>query len=431
MMPKKKAPTKTQPASRAFNILDSDIVDATQEAVYSLRARKKNSTTSLKSMSTYKPHYLELDNFALQLTLKTRGLRARTLMEIIAQEGIGKTTLVFTLLGMIMRTSNAPCLFVNTEGENKLPVESRIKRCLDPRPDVADKMYNVLQMSCAYEIRSAVAIIEDFARVSRAYLDANGAQEVPVVVVIDTLSKLMTPGEAAGLLDVEDASVTTKELGTGTNFEGAKLFHEWCRRLIFIQNKYNLMLISVSHQNTKIEMGGFGATMSADVSASRNKTKRNGRAFDQNAALQVTLKRKGFAKNGSGDTIGHKIELRVVKSSVGADDDTLSYVLKTKDFSDEPGVYQEPALDFDEGLADLFVEKKLLGTKVNRKRYTSDELGVTNATAHAFCEALAGRPDIQNRLGAMLGIDGYTPDEWLQEAGLAADSVDDSAQTED
>jgi len=407
---RKKANTAApKPASGKFDLFSSDIVSHTQEAVHALRARKKNKGVTLKSLANVKRYLLDIDNFALQATFGTRGLRGRTVLEIIAQEGIGKTTLVFTLLGALMRLNQSPCLFVNTEGDNKLPNPERIKRCLDSDPAIADKMLNAIAIEPGREIRHAVESIEEFVRATRKYLDDNGGEHVPIVVAIDTLSKLMSPGEAAGLLDEEDAGKPSKvkDLGGGSKLEFSGLMHAWSRRLNFWMDTYNVLFILVSHQNAKIDMSGFGSNMSAEVSAGYNKTKFGGSATNQISAMQTTLKRTGFAKNSTSQ-IGHKIQMRVVKSSVGADHNTLDYVLKTRDFTgDIPGEYQEPALDFSEGLANMFAERKILNTTVKLKRYTSEELGVSGVSAVEFYDEFMQRPDLQAKVGLQLGIEGY------------------------
>ena len=415
-MPRKKKQNKTETEkSPGFNLFESDIVAHTQEAIASMRAKKKNKPVTLKSMADISPYLIEIDQFALQAALGTRGLRGRTIFEIIAQEGIGKTTLVFTLLGALMRSSHAPCLFVNTEGDNKLPAPGRIKRCLDTNPETAEKMYRVMSIDSGREIRQMTEFIEDYMKATREFLDENGGQNTPIVIAIDTISKLMSPGEAVGLLDEDDKkSSKAKALGESSNLEFSKLMHVWCRRLPFLLEKYNVLLLAVSHQNQKIDMSGFGSMMSADVSAGYNKTKYGGKAIDQNAAVQVTLKRTGFYKNSNSETLGHKVQLRVVKSSVGADNNTLDYVLRTHQLQDIPPDYQEPALDFSEGLANMFAEQKILGTKVSRKRYTSEELEVEGVTARDFVEAFLQRPDLVNKAGVTLGIDGYIPEEWLE-----------------
>ncbi len=412
-MPRKKAAkaaTKVDLQPKKFNLFESDIVDSTQEALAALNARKKNRPVTLRSLSEVPRYLLNHGFFALDMTFGTRGFRGKTAIEFIGGEGIGKTTFIFTLLGGLMKNNQSPVLYVNTEGDNKLPNKQRIMRCLDTDPKIAERILNVLEIDTGRELRRTTEYIEDFIHTTRKYLNDRGAEDVPIVVVIDTLSKMMSPGEAAGVLDDGEDNKKAKELGGGSNFEFAKLMHAWCRQLPSLLEANNVLLIAVSHQNQKIDMSGFGSPMSAETSAGYNKNKYGGKALDQNAVMQCTIKRIGFAKNSKGEPIGHKVQLRVVKSSVGADNSTLDYVLKTRDFDDHEG-YQELALDFSEGLANAFAEQKLLGTTVVRKRYTSDELGVSGVTAQEFMETLQSRPDILAKLGHELKIEGYTSEE--------------------
>jgi len=422
-MPKKKTVAKkTKPA--AFNLFESDIVGHTQEAISALRSKKRKEPLTLKSLADIMSYILEIDEFALQAIFGSRGLRGRTIFEIIAGEGIGKTTLTFQLFGALMRSNNSPCLFINTEGENKLPSIERIKRALDPNPEVAEKMLQAVSIQDAFELRGAAEIFEEWVTTTREFLDENGGQDVPMVVAIDTLSKIMSPNEAASIIPSDSKTATkAKNLGEGSNLEFSKLIHEWCRRLFYMMQKYNVLLIPVSHQNTKIDMSGFGSPMSADVSAGYNKTKRGGKAVDQNSAMQITLKRTGFHKSSQNEVLGHKIQMRVVKSSVGADNKILDYFLKTTYTEDEPPDNLEQPLDFSEGLANMFVERKLLGTTVSRKRYTSDELGVDGVTSRAFSKEFKSRPDLVNKVGVILGIEGYLPEDWSDKTLASTDEV--------
>lgn len=428
-MPRKKAVKKEETNKpKGFNLFDSDIVDSTQEALATLNARKKNRPITIKRLGDAGRYLLDHKLFALDLTFGTRGFRGKTVFEIIGGEGIGKTTFVFTLLGALMKNNQSPVLYVNTEGENKLPNRERILRCLDTNPETANRILNVLEVDTGRELRLTTEYIEEFIITTRKYLDDRGAHDVPIIVAIDTLSKMMSPGEAAGVFDADDANnKKAKELGGGSNFEFAKLLHAWCRRLPTLLEMYNVLLIAVSHQNQKIDMSGFGSPMSADVSAGYNKNKYGGKALDQNAALQCTVKRLGFAKNSAGEPIGHNIQLRVVKSSVGPDNNTLDYVLKTREFDDYEG-YQEPALDFSEGLAKTFAERKLLGTTVSRKRYSSEELGVSGATAREFVDALNEREDLLEQVGWQLKIEGYTPENIRRLKPAGDDDVEETEE---
>lgn len=424
-MPRKKketSKTKSVATRGAFNLFESDIVSETQEMLAAMTAKKKNRPVTIKSMADVKSYLLPLDNLALQAVLGIRGLRGKTVCEIIGAEGIGKTTLLLTIIGALMEANQSPALLVNTEGENKLPNLARIKRSLHTNPVMAEKILNVLEIDTGRELVETTEYIENFLVATRKYLDDRGATETPIILGIDTLSKLMSPDEAAGFLDddSEESSTTTakkkqrKELGGGSNFQFPKLLHFWCRRLPTLLEKYNAILLVISHQNAKIDMSGFGSPMSADVSAGYNKTKRGGSGLNQNAAIQCTLKRTGFAKGTGGEVIGHKVQLRVVKSSVGADNQTMDYVLKTRGFTEDTEDYQEPSLDFSEGYANMLVANGLLGTKVSRKRYSSKVLGVDNLTSQDFMKALHERPDLVAQIGYELGIEGYLKPEWVE-----------------
>ncbi len=74
---------------------------------------------------------------------------------------------------------------------------------------------------------------------------------------------------------------------------------------------------------------------------------------------------------------------------------------------DDSEDYQQPALFFDNTTAEWFAANSILNTKVERKRYTCDDLGIVSKTAHDFCKALYEKPDLVNLLGSQRQILGY------------------------
>lgn len=396
-----------------FNLFETNLNSETQEALSELMAKRKTGgPLTMKSLADFKSYMLPLDNFALQATFGVRGLRGRTILEIIGAEGIGKTTLLLTIVGELMRLNQAPALIVNTEGDNKLPNTARMLRALSSNREEAKRMLDFIHIDSGRELRSVTVFVEDYIKTTREKLNAAGGEHVPIVVGIDTLSKLMSPGEAAGFAIDTGDKVQPKALGTSSNLEFSKLMHSWCRRLPWLLDTYNVLMIGVSHQNIKINMSGFGggSMMSEAVASGYNKNKYGGKAVDQNAALQVTLKRIGFHKNTAGDTVGHKIEMRVVKSSIGADNNTLNYVLKTKDFEDTETT-QGRALDFDEGLATLLVESGVGDITVTRKRYSSKSLDFAGLTASELAAFFREHPEHYIPYAKALDIDGYLHEE--------------------
>lgn len=408
--------TNRSPKSKVFDLLSdgNEFVAQTKESLMGMRARKKIPTT-LMSMSDIRRSFVPIPNFYVQGTFNTYGLQPGTVFEIIGPEGIGKTTLAFTIGGWAM-SSGYPFYYLHTEG--KLMDANRISRCLHTDKATAQRMLNVMSIDEAYEIRHAVTNIEQWVDAVRNVNDITVPMDIPLVVVIDTWSKLMSPGEAMGVYDIIgefDNKSKVKDLGTASNLEHSKITHYWCRRLPYWLKQNNVLLIVVSHQNQKVDMGfGGGSFMSADVAAGFNKTKIGGNALNQNTATQVILRRMGMAKNGSGDNIGTKVQMRVVKNSFGAEHNLCNYEVRTRPASDTD-TYQEPALDFNEGMANWFAENKYLGTTVSRKRYSTTELGVTSVTAAEFCETFHAREDLKEKLGSQLGLIGYDTGTTLQE----------------
>lgn len=399
-----------------FDLLgNTDIVAQTQESLVNLRSRKKGASTTLYSLSDVHYTYLPFDHVFFPMLTGIPGLKSGNLYEFIGGEGIGKSTLIFTLFGMFMRTSNSPCLYVNTEGTNKMLSNDRILRCLDSRPAIAKKMLDVLSIEVGQDIVQSVDIIEDWVTAMR-YKNKNPVpKNVPLIIAIDTISKLMSPGEAEGqmLSDPDDQKSSSKKKGLGeaSNLEFSKLIHYWCRRLPTFCDNHNVMLMVVSHQNQKINMaGGFGGfMMSADTSASYNKTKRGGNATNQNAAIQFILKRTGFLKDSANNKIGHTIALRVDKSSLGPDSRELSYCLKTSNFNDDFPTNQEYALNFNEGVANKLVEDKILGLSVSKKRFSSSQYdSIDKMTADDAVNIINTTPELCKQLFNAYDVDGYT-----------------------
>jgi hypothetical protein len=237
-------------------------------------------------------------------------------------------------------------------------------------------------------------------------------KSTPLVMAVDSWSKLMNASEAAGYYDYGDnleAKAKKKQKGTneGSNFVHSKWAHAWCRKLPSFLAVNNVILIIISHQNDSVDMGGGGSSfMSAESGALWNKKKIGGRAFNQNAALQLILARAGVAKDGTGNKIGTLIKMRVDKNSFGPTNRVMEYTLRNDRFADTEASL-DPSLVFHEGLAKWFADERLLGTTASRKRYSCDPLGLVNATSEDFEYALQACPETLNEVGRSLQIYGY------------------------
>ena len=144
--------------------------------------------------------------------------------------------------------------------------------------------------------------------------------------------------------------------------------------------------------------------MSAEVAATYNRTKIGGNAFNQNAALQLIITRKGLAKQGT-DKVGTLIKATVAKNSYGPEGNVLEYEIISKPWLDT-ATYQQPSLYFDNTTASWLAQNSYLGVVESRKRYTCEELGAVSEKADTFCDLL-NASDLPERLGTQLRIIGY------------------------
>lgn len=402
-----KKKTAVKKAMKTFDLLSTDIVAQTQESLITLTALKKNKAITLDTLNTFDKPYLPFDHLGLQIGLNAKGLQSEKVYETIAAEGVGKTTLAFTIAGMGIK-NNIPCLYIETE--NKPMLRDRIERCLSSDVALSKRMADTVITTKAFELNQAWDFIKTQLTALRETNETVIPKEVPVFIIIDSFSKLMSKEQAQGRLNYgkyAENKKAFKEAGEGTNFGHSKFAQWWCRELPNWLSENNAILWIVSHQNDKINMSSFGggSLMDPDVAASFNKTKIGGRALNQNAAVQAIVTRKGFYKDGT-TQVGDKLCIKVAKNSYGPGNNQIEYMLKTRHTNDSVN-YQEPCLNFDEGLADLLAFHGILGTTVTRKRYTCKSLGVDGATAKNFCEALHANEEAVTKIGAMFNIAGY------------------------
>jgi len=389
--------------------MGDSLINQTQESLLELRSRKKNIPTTLRSLKDIRNQLIPATHFAKQMLLSSYGYQPKTIIELLGAEGTGKTTLLYNIFGDCM-LANSPCLHVNTE--SKWLNEYRAKRALSTDKATSEAMYNALHVEEAFELKQLVNTIEGWVESMRRKNTTVVPMNIPLVIGIDTISKVMAPGEALGFFNYSDYMSEAnlkkvKGLGEGSNLEFAKLMHQWCRRLPSWLAANNVLVFFVSHQNQKVNMTGFGGpAISQEAGAGLNKTKIGGNASNQNAVTQITLKYVGMVKNTAKEVVGKDIVARVIKNTAGADHKELRYRIVTQ-YTQDTDTYQEGALDFDEGAAEYIAERGYFNTKVNKKRYTSDILDVQGVTAKDFMSEVHANKEITNELGSNLEFTGY------------------------
>lgn len=412
-------PNMIRPKGYSFNILsdDRDVTEGMSAVLASMVSRRKNQTINFNRMIDVRQYMMPLDSFYMQWALGIYGIPEGSLLEIIGAEGLGKTTLVFKILGGAM-AAGCPALYVEAEGK-QLPAH-RVMRALHTNPTVAVKMLQRLRRDRANSLEHMAQIIEDYVAAARGRVTLKDADSVvpidtPLVIAVDPWSKLMNPDEAAGFYEYGDnmsaaKKARFKKTGQGSNLGHAKWAHAWTRRLSYMMQHDNVILVLVHHQNDDIDMsgGGFGGfVLPESYKNLNNKTHLGGRAFNQTAAVQLILADGGGVKGSDRKTlVGKKVNVNVAKNSFGPDKRKFSYIINTHTDSDTPA-YLTPALSFDETTAKWMAEEKLIGTRVNGELYSCDSLDISGADAEYFMATFNSNETVKINLGGMLGIEGY------------------------
>jgi RecA/RadA recombinase len=408
-MPAKKL---TKKESTVFGLDTPDYASQIRESMTTLASKRKSASGAMTA-SEIRREYLRMDPLYLQYILGAIGVEHGKFIEIIGGDAVGKSSLVMTILGMGM-AQGCPAFYIETE--NKPLTEDRMLRCLHTNPEIAAKLMDNLFIQFCDDISESISIFEDFVGTVRS----NGLpMHIPIIVALDSFSKLMSPDEAVGRsiygsLDKKGELTTKKKIesvgANKVNFGHAKLAQQWCRLLPSWQRKNNVIVLVVSHQNddTKGAEGGMGgAMMMGATNELYNRTKIGGKAFNQNAVLQLMLKRGRFSKHRD-QKVGHIIDGLVYKYSHGVDKRTFSYESVTEPYLDREG-YQQPPIYFGHEQAKFMAEKKLLGVKCERQRYTCPSLDLMNVESHELFEAMCdpANSEIIEELGRELKLKGY------------------------
>ena len=412
----------------SFNILDNtNIVSRVQEALISLRAHRANKTVNICTYKTLpKDNKLLIEPITLQYTLGFKQFPAGTIFELIGGDGIGKTTLVFTLMGMFLRNANAPCLFINSEGTNKRLDDDRMASCISTSKNEAFKYLETITMAPGSALKETLEDADEWIKSMRTKVGV--PMDVPLVVAIDTISKLVPPSEAKAL-GFGDAK-KAKGLGESSNLEFSKLLHEWTRSRATFLSENNVFMIIVSHQNESINMSSFGSTafIPEEVKTANNKTKIGGRALNQSAAVQASItKIKGIKSSDGNKVESHLIKFKVLKNSLGPDGRECTYRLRKENLKDTDTEF-EPAIDFYSSIAELFAENEILDTTESRKRYTCEVLELFNLSAYEFGKAIQSNKEILNKVGELLKIKGYSSPSLQKSILSEVDNLDSAIQ---
>ncbi len=406
-----------------------EMVDAMREGLDVITSRAKNKQVAFLSPEQMLKTIIPLDEIGLQHALGSVGFRAKTMLELIAPEHVGKTTLIANWLG---KFGLQGCQALYIECENKQMDPNRFLRCMHPDRKIASRVFKLVTFTAARTLLEAEHQMNVWAPEARARADKNPFfAGKPLIVVVDPWGKLMSSAEAEGYSDFGKSaaalkpgakppkakkSAKVKETGQASNLGHAKYAHAWTRRLPAWLGKYNVFLIVVQHQNEHIDMGSFSPV---SVSDQKNDTAIGGKAFAQLAAYRATLTSAGQWSLSDNTVIGNKLRLMFIKNSYGPKFRSMDLRLKFEHHDDTP-THFDPVTYYSYGTADWMVENSILNAKLSDRLYTCDTLGCVAVTADDLHTALKARPDVIKFIGTQQKIEGYahipiaaceTPDE--------------------
>jgi len=408
-----------------FNILDkgADYSKTVQACLRTAVGQKKNRPTNFKTLAEIRKAMMPLRHFPLQWLVGNYGIPQSAWIDILGPVHIGKTSFIHDLFGGAMEGLGAPCYLQETE--NKPLEPGRALRFLHSDPATALKMSESIYVDQAFSLRQSIEKLTDWVDVMRGRVTAASEaskgprrsaavpMHIPLIAVIDTWSKLMSPKEEVGRLDYDDnmkaENVTKnyKEIGEGSNMGHAKWAAEFARTCPAWLAANNVILITVRHQFTKVDMNAKpGANYNPEASDLFNDTSTGGKAINQNCSIQLIFGRKGIAKNGSGDQIGDVVVCRCHKNSYGPRSRRIEWIIQNEHFRDTE-TYLQPGFSFDDYFAASMATNKWLGVTADSKRYTCDLLGVTAVTAQELMRTLLVNQEMLLHLGKSLEINGY------------------------
>lgn len=399
--PRARKRSKMAIGGEAFDIFANDQL---AEQTKSLLA-KSAMADGFKSAADINRDYLPIPWFAMQYLIGRIGIPVNTIIEFIGQENTGKSSLVMAMLGNFIKY-NIPCLFCNSEP--KMLESDWISRLVGADASIGDKVKRVLEVTeRLYTLDDMDKLIRKWVHVKR--YEQGIPKSVPLVCVVDTITKLLNPEEAEALIVQEGKDKSINVLKNSVSDVSkkpgvtAKWLHEWTRAICSMLNEENVTIICVSGQNQNMNAGS--SSFAADGGASLNKTRIGGTAMNQSASIQITITRKGIWKDSAGNQIGDVIRARVVKNSYGPKR-SIEYGMRNDLFSDDTGYIQQ-AIDMDEAFANILVANKIKGLTCTRKLYTSEAMGVHQLKAPALIAKLTADEELMDEIGALLKISGY------------------------
>lgn len=405
----KRATFRTAVKNESFNLLSS--AKKTQKKDFMAKVGLGEGFQSSQEVASY---YLPVPWLALQYLIGRPGIPANTLVEFIGQESVGKSSLVYALMGNFI-SHNIPCYYINSEP--KALEGDWQARLVNTDPEKAELIKSIIDVHTMDSLDEMDAGIRNWITMQRTELGV--PLDVPLVCIVDSITKLLTPDEyaASGIAKKKSGE---KSKGTGVANVGGRMaaaatwMHTWDKTIKGFIRENNATIILVSGQNQDIDAGATPSFIPKSAMAKYNKTRRGGNAINQAACLQFTITYKAGVKNTSGELCGKEVLLFCAKNSYGPTFREVRYQImddRKENYNDIPGEYLQPAIRMAEAVVNILVEKKAFGLTLNRKRYSSAELDIYEASADTILTAIETNPKWLIEAADILSIKGYDTEE--------------------
>jgi RecA/RadA recombinase len=403
---KKRTTFRSAVKNTTFDIFSEE---ASMQRTKDLMAKVGRGTGFTNATNTSRG-FLPVPWLGMQYLIGRPGIPVNTVVEFIGAEGVGKSSLTFALMGSFV-ANNIPCYYVNSEPKALEPDWQL--RLLGSDEVKAKRIRDIINVQ-------SLNSFEEMDEHMRAWVNIKRDEEkipidVPLVMIVDSVSKLMNPEEfsVSGLAKPKAGEKAVEGLGSLSKKPGvsARWLHDWGRQLSGYLEAKNLTLIVVSAQNQNMDAAGAYIK----PAEKNNDTCVGGYAMRQIASLRFTVTYKGAVKNSRQESVGKEVLLYCKKNSYGPSFREIKYQLlddRQENYkTDVPGTYVGQAIDMDAGLAAVMADRRILGTTVNKKRYSSTKLNAYELSAQEFIEHIANDPDMFKQLTDALSIKGYEYDE--------------------
>lgn len=391
--------------SGKFDLFSNDNIIAEQKDLMA----KAGKASGFKSITEVNKDNLPVPWMALQYLIGKIGITANTFNEIIGQECVGKSSLMIALACNFIN-NNIPTLYINTEPKQ---IEGPwLARLAGKDKARGRQILERLPITQCYSYDEMDATVRNWIKVQRQ--DLGISNDTPLVVIVDSITHLKTPEEAAVTADgktAKDGGIF-KSLTKGVQDVGGKIasaatwMSVWTRLFAEQLDKFNVTMLLVCGQSVKMSASPAGG-LAGDGGLSLNGERIGGNAMKRDAGLRFTVTRAGFLKSSDGKrNIGEKIRARNLKNSFGSKMGDIEYFIKNKDWKDGPDTVDQ-AINMDKALGEILVAEDVLGFKVTRGKYTSLQLGIEDLDATQLAEKINSDEELQVKIGQALGINGY------------------------